>query len=82
MNKMIAANLMYSGKIFKAANRQKEGPTYSYEYSLTDPGFKALHECAVVCSVAIFDKSPPETEQQRITEDKHLNPEEKRLKLE
>jgi sodium/potassium-transporting ATPase subunit alpha len=30
MNKMIAANLMYSGKIFKAANRQKELPTYPF----------------------------------------------------
>jgi hypothetical protein len=75
MNKMIAANLMYSGKIFKAANRQKELPNHPFEYSLTDPGFKALHDCAVVCSVAIFDKSAPETEQQRITEDKHLDPE-------
>jgi len=30
MNKMIAANLMYSGKIFKAANRQKELPSYPF----------------------------------------------------
>ena len=30
MNKMVAANLLYDGKIFKAANRQKELPTYPF----------------------------------------------------
>ncbi len=59
MNKMIAANLMYDGKIFKAANKQKELPTYPFEYNVKSRGFQALHECAVICSVAIFDPSPP-----------------------
>lgn len=81
MNKMIAANLMYSGKIFKAANKQKELPTFKFEYDPEDPGFKALHECAIICSVAVFDPSPPEFEQERIKQDTHLNPQEKEDKL-
>ncbi len=51
-NKMTAEKMWYSGKILKAANRQKEGNDYKYEYDIHEPGFKALHECAIVCSVA------------------------------
>lgn len=65
-NKMIAANLMYNGKVFKAANRQKEPASYHFEYDINNPGFKALHECAVVCSVAVFNSSPPEAERSKI----------------
>ena len=43
MNKMIAANLMYDGKVFKAANKQKELPTYPFEYNISSKGFQALH---------------------------------------
>jgi sodium/potassium-transporting ATPase subunit alpha len=43
MNKMIAANVMYNGKVSKAANKQKEQPTYPFEYDIRDPGFRALH---------------------------------------
>ena len=42
MNKMIAASLMYNGKIFKAANKQKELPTYPFEYDIKSKGFKDL----------------------------------------
>jgi hypothetical protein len=30
MNKMIAANVMYNGEVFKAANKQKEQVSYSF----------------------------------------------------
>lgn len=59
MNKMTAAHLWYSGRMVKASNRQKNGADYQYEYDYQSPGFKALHECAVVCSVANFDRSVP-----------------------
>lgn len=81
MNKMIAANLMYDGQVFKAANKQKELPTYPFQYDINQPSFKALHECAVVCSVAIFDPSPPQAEQEKIKQDSYLSDEEKDLKL-
>lgn len=51
---MTATNLWYNGKIYKAANYQKMGPEYKYEYDYKEQGFKALHECAIVCSVANF----------------------------
>lgn len=59
MNKMTAANLWYSGKMFKASNRQKFGGDYHYEYDINDPGFRSLQEGAVICSVATFDRSLP-----------------------
>jgi sodium/potassium-transporting ATPase subunit alpha len=81
MNKMIAAHLMYSGRVLKANNKQKELASFHFEYDPKDPGFRALHDCATVCSVAVFDPSPPETEQERIREDKHLEAGEKEQKL-
>lgn len=66
MNKMTAANLWYSGKMYKAANRQKHGGNYQYEYDIEDPGFRSLQEAAVVCSVANFDKSLPADKVQAI----------------
>ena len=59
MNKMIAAHLMYSGRVLKANNKQKEVPAFPFEYDINEAGFRALHECAIVCSVAVFDPSPP-----------------------
>ncbi len=72
MNKMTAANLWYSGQMYKAANRQKFGTNYQYEYDINDPGFRALQECAVVCSVANFDKSLPGDKVNAINNDKNL----------
>jgi sodium/potassium-transporting ATPase subunit alpha len=43
MNKMIAAHVMYSGKVFKANNKQKEAPSFKFEYDTSDPSFRALH---------------------------------------
>lgn len=51
---MTATHLWYNGKIFKADNRQKMGFDYKYEYDYKEAGFQALHECAIVCSVANF----------------------------
>lgn len=51
-NKMTAENLWYNGKIYKASNRQKNGADFKYEYNISEPGFKALHEAAIICSVA------------------------------
>lgn len=81
MNKMIASHLMYSGRVLKANNKQKELPNFNFQYDPNDSGFRALHDCAIVCSVAVFDPSPPEAEQERIREDKHLDPKEKEQKL-
>jgi len=59
MNKMTAANLWYSGSMKKADNKEKRGPNFAYEYDVKDPGFQSLHEAAVICSVANFDRSLP-----------------------
>lgn len=72
MNKMTAANLWYSGKMYKASNRQKYGTNYQYEYDINDPGFRALQESAVVCSVANFDKSLPGEKVSAINNDKNI----------
>lgn len=72
MNKMTAAHLWYSGQMYKAANRQKFGSNYQYEYDINDPGFRALQECATVCSVANFDKSLPSDRVSQINNDKSI----------
>ena len=46
-----------------------------------DPGFKALHECAVVCSVANFDKTLPSEKVSAIINDKTLKEGEKVQKI-
>lgn len=81
MNKMTAAHLWYSGAMFKAANRQKFGTDYHYEYDIKDPGFKALQECAVICSVANFDRSLPAEKVSQINNDKGLTKEKKEEKI-
>lgn len=77
MNKMTAAHLWYSGEMFKAANKEKCGSDYQYEYDVKDPGFRALHECAVVCSVANFDRGLPLDKVAQINNDKTLSEDEK-----
>ena len=58
-NKMTASHLWFSGRLCKAENRQKRGVDYKYDYDIRDPGFRALQEVAVVCSVAKFDRGLP-----------------------
>lgn len=59
MNKMTASNVWYSGKLCKAANMQKFGSNYHYEYDINDKGFRNFQEVAIVCSVANFNKALP-----------------------
>ena len=35
------------------------GPRFHYEFDKNEIGFKALHECAAICSEAMFDSSLP-----------------------
>ena len=56
---MTVEHLWFNNKKIKGHNREKHGPRYPYEYSLDDMGFKILHDCAVVCSEAVFDSSLP-----------------------
>jgi len=42
-NKMTATHLWYDGKVFAAANYQKNGPDYRYDYDFNSPSFRALH---------------------------------------
>jgi sodium/potassium-transporting ATPase subunit alpha len=78
---MTAENLWYSGKIFKAANRQKNGADYKYEYDIYDAGFKALHESAIVCSVAEFDRTIPAEKINAINNNKGYNEKEKQDRI-
>jgi sodium/potassium-transporting ATPase subunit alpha len=80
-NKMTAENLWYSGRIYKAANRQKNGPNYKYDYEINEPGFKALHEAATVCSVAEFDRTVPADRINSVNNNKSLNEREKAEKI-
>ena len=59
----------------KAANRQKHGPDYQYEYDIKDSGFITLHESAVICSVATFDRSLPAEKRNPIENDKKMSQE-------
>lgn len=80
-NKMTATHLWYDGKIFEAANRQKSGPDYRYEYDIKSAGFQALHECAVVCSQAIFDSTLPQERAAKIEHHKKMDEHKKAAKL-
>jgi sodium/potassium-transporting ATPase subunit alpha len=81
MNKMTAANLWYSGSLIKADNKEKRGPNFAYEYDVKDPGFQALHEAAVVCSVANFDRSLPAERVNAINNNKAFSEKEKEEKI-
>lgn len=81
MNKMTASNMWFSGKLCKAANKQKHGSNFQYEYNVEDPGFMSFQEVAVVCSVANFDRSLPSDKIGAITNDKTLTDDEKTLKM-
>jgi len=56
---MTVQNLWYNDKIVRGLNYQKFGPDYSYEYDIHSSGFRALHENAIICSEAVFDKTTP-----------------------
>lgn len=71
---MTAANLWYSGSMKKADNKQKKGPNFQYQYNASDPGYIALHQAAVICSVANFDRSLPSQKTNAINNSKTLTP--------
>lgn len=77
MNKMTASNIWYSGKLCTAENRQKKGANFSYEYDVSEPGFKTLQEVAVVGSVANFDTSLPADKKAAINKRDDLSEREK-----
>lgn len=59
-NRMTVANIWYDNKIRKGDNKQKfNKPDHKFEYDINEPGFKALHECAVVSSEAFFKDAIP-----------------------
>lgn len=74
---MTAANIWYSGKLCKAQNRQKRGPSFIYDYDTNDAGFKALQEVAVVGSVANFDKTLPADKKSSVKNNVDLSEEQK-----
>lgn len=59
-NKMTIENIYYDGKIIKGANMEKMGPKFKYAYNITDPGFIALRDCAIVGSEAQFSSALPD----------------------
>jgi sodium/potassium-transporting ATPase subunit alpha len=59
-NKMTIENIFYDGEIFKGANKEKMGPKYNYAYNSESSSFKALRDCAVVGSEAVFSTAMPD----------------------
>ena len=68
-NRMTTENLWYDLKIVKAINKEKfekEAEKFvgvKLEYDINSPGFKILHEAAIVSSEAIFDVGLPADKQ-------------------
>ena len=56
-NKMTIENIFYDGQIFKGANKEKMGSSFPYAYDSECEGFKALRDCAIVGSEAVFSTS-------------------------
>ena len=54
-NKMIVGQVWYDGLKRKAANIQKYGQNFEYEYDVNDPTFRDLHDCAILNSEAKFN---------------------------
>ena len=59
-NKMTIENIFYDGEIFKGANMEKMGKKYSYAYNIESSSFKALRDCAIVGSEAVFSTAMPD----------------------
>ena len=58
-NRMTVSHIWYDGQIMEAHNYQKMGPNFKYQYDPSSEGFQTLHECAILCSEAIFNNSTP-----------------------
>jgi sodium/potassium-transporting ATPase subunit alpha len=58
---MTVEHLWFNNKKIKGHNREKFGTSFpSYQYDVDEIGFRILHDCAVVCSEAVFDSSLPQ----------------------
>eukprot|EP01017_Pseudomicrothorax_dubius_P041509 TRINITY_DN664_c0_g1_i2.p1 TRINITY_DN664_c0_g1~~TRINITY_DN664_c0_g1_i2.p1 ORF type:complete len:1181 (-),score=249.42 TRINITY_DN664_c0_g1_i2:124-3630(-) len=60
-NIMTVQHMWYDDKLIRAENKQIKGPNFNYEYDSNAIGFRYLHECAIICSEAFFNNSPPES---------------------
>lgn len=65
-NKMTIENIFYDGQVFKGHNKEKMGPKFSYAYDSESSSFKALRDCAIVGSEAIFSSALPDKYVHRI----------------
>jgi sodium/potassium-transporting ATPase subunit alpha len=81
-NKMTVEHLWYNNKKIRGHNREKMGPHHPYEYEINEAGFKTLHECAIICSEAMFDSSLPQEQLMKIQNNNVLTQEQKDKKLE
>ena len=59
-NRMTVEHLWYDGQVFKGENYEKKGSSHQYEYDMNSPGFKTLHENAILSSEATFNTAPPQ----------------------
>lgn len=52
---MTVENVWYDGLKRRALNKQKAGKNAEYEYEVTDPTFRDLHDCSIITSEARFN---------------------------
>lgn len=71
-NKMTVANLLYDKKIFRATNVQNYPQNYRHEYNPKNATFELLHRCAVLSSIADFNKGLPKSSVTKITSRRDL----------
>lgn len=79
-NKMTVEHIWNNNKITKAKNKQKYPK--EVDYNPSDPTFRALHECAVICSDASFNFNLPDDAKKEILANKHLTNEQKDKEIE
>jgi sodium/potassium-transporting ATPase subunit alpha len=58
-NRMTVSHVFYDGKLTNAENMEDELGQIKPSYDIEAPGFKMLHKCAILCSVATFSHSLP-----------------------
>jgi len=59
-NKMTVQHIWYDDKIREGKNLQTQEAGFQFEYDINAPGFKLLHENAILCSEATFNEAVPE----------------------
>jgi sodium/potassium-transporting ATPase subunit alpha len=73
-NVMTVEHLWYNLKLIVAENKERKGPSHTYQYNQDDQHFQELAKCAVLNSAAVFSDSLPEKEVQRLENIKRLKP--------